>query len=88
MSDTEGQSESRAPVVPEKATQGAETHRSDWRWVEASVWSERMLAALKNGVKGGKWFSLIDNQRWPNKLFAAQGLFTMDTAWELASQSR
>jgi RNA-directed DNA polymerase len=28
--------------------------------VEASVWSERMLTALKNGVKGGKWFSLID----------------------------
>jgi RNA-directed DNA polymerase len=28
--------------------------------VEATVWSERMLAALENGVKGGKWFSLID----------------------------
>jgi len=24
------------------------------------VWSARMLAALENGVKGGKWFSLID----------------------------
>ena len=29
-------------------------------WVEASIWTERMLAALANGVKGGKWFSLID----------------------------
>ena len=29
-------------------------------WIETSVWSERMLAALENGVKGGKWFSLID----------------------------
>jgi RNA-directed DNA polymerase len=28
--------------------------------VEATVWSERMLAALENGVRGGKWFSLID----------------------------
>jgi len=28
--------------------------------VEATVWSERMLAALGNGVKGGKWFGLID----------------------------
>jgi RNA-directed DNA polymerase len=28
--------------------------------VEATVWSERMLAALDNGVRGGKWFSLID----------------------------
>jgi RNA-directed DNA polymerase len=27
---------------------------------EPCVWTERMLAALKNGVKGGKWFSLID----------------------------
>ena len=26
-----------------------------WDWVEASVWTERMLAALGNGVKGGKW---------------------------------
>lgn len=31
-----------------------------WSWVEPSVWTERMLAALANGVKGGKWFSLID----------------------------
>ena len=29
-------------------------------WIETSIWSERMLAALDNGVKGGKWFSLID----------------------------
>ena len=37
------------------ATQGAEAHRRDWGWVEASVWNERtMLAALENGVKGGK----------------------------------
>ena len=43
----------------EKATQGAEAHRRAWSWVEASVWNERMLAALENGVKGGKWFSLI-----------------------------
>jgi RNA-directed DNA polymerase len=25
-----------------------------WAWVEASVWTERMLAALGNGVTGGK----------------------------------
>jgi RNA-directed DNA polymerase len=28
--------------------------------VEAAVWNERMLAALDNGVTGGKWYSLID----------------------------
>ena len=32
----------------------------EWSWVEASVWTEGMLAALENGVKGGKWYSLID----------------------------
>ena len=24
-----------------------------WSWVEASVWTDRMLAALGNGVRGG-----------------------------------
>ena len=28
--------------------------------MEATVWNERMLTALETGVKGGKWFSLID----------------------------
>jgi RNA-directed DNA polymerase len=28
--------------------------------VEPKVWTERMLAALEVGVKGGQWFSLID----------------------------
>jgi hypothetical protein len=30
-----------------------------WSWVEPTVWTERMLTALDQGVKGGKWFSLI-----------------------------
>ena len=33
---------------------------SRWGWTEASVWTERMLATLERGIKGGKWFSLID----------------------------
>ena len=60
MSDTTGQSESQASAVPARATQGAESQGRNWTWVEATVWNERMLAALENGVKGGKWFSLID----------------------------
>src|SRR5271167_3324429 len=43
----------------DEATQGGEAQR-DFAWVEASVWTERMLSALGNGVKGGKWFSLMD----------------------------
>ena len=31
-----------------------------WPWVEATVWTPRMLTALETGIKGGKWFSLID----------------------------
>ena len=73
MSFTERQSESEASVVPKVATQGAEAHRRDWTWVEASVWNERMLAALENGVKGGKWFSLID------KVYRAE---TLKEAWQ------
>lgn len=72
MSDTAGQSESQASAVPARATQGAETHGRDWTWVEATVWNERMLAALENGVKGGKWFSLID------KVYRKQ---TLRAAW-------
>ncbi len=36
------------------------TARDRWDWVEASVWTERMLEALERGVKGGKWHSLMD----------------------------
>lgn len=46
------------PGVP-KAKQGREVAQP-WEWTEASVWNERMLAALERGVKGGKWFSLMD----------------------------
>ena len=31
-----------------------------WAWVDASIWTERMLTALENGVQGGKWYSLKD----------------------------
>jgi len=72
VSDTERQSESQAPGVPKRATQGAEAHGQDRTWAEATVWSERMLAALENGVKGGKWFSLRD------KVYRTQ---TLKAAW-------
>src|SRR3972149_6766925 len=65
------QSESEAPVVPKWAIQGAQTHDRDWSWVQATVWTERMLAALENGVKGNKWFSLIDKVYRPATLAAA-----------------
>jgi len=58
----EARTEARPAEVPEGAMQAgeAEARRERWVWVEPSVWTDRMLAALENGVKGGKWFSLID----------------------------
>lgn len=31
-----------------------------WAWTEASVWTERMVATLERGIKGGQWYSLMD----------------------------
>lgn len=65
------QTQARAPLVPEGARQGADTPERSWAWVEATVWTERMLSALANGVKGGKWFSLMDKVVRPETLTAA-----------------
>jgi RNA-directed DNA polymerase len=46
-------------AVPARATRDGEVQRR-WSWVEPTVWTERMLTALEVGVKGGKWYSLID----------------------------
>jgi len=54
-----------------KATQGAEAVPRI-AGADADVWSERMLSALASGVKGGKWYSLMD------KVFA---LATLTAAW-------
>ena len=40
---------------------------ANWSWVEASVWTERMVSALDNGVKGGRWYSLIDKVCAPKR---------------------
>lgn len=40
-------------------------------WAEPAVWTERMLTALQEGVKGGVWFSLIDKVYSPANLAAA-----------------
>src|SRR5450830_852202 len=50
---------SESVTVPEKAKQ-TESAPTEWAWVDRAVWTARMLAALGNGVKGNKWFSLID----------------------------
>jgi RNA-directed DNA polymerase len=55
----DGQAEAQPQAVPARATRGGEV-RARWAWTEPSVWTERMLTALEEGVKGGRWYSLMD----------------------------
>lgn len=48
-------------------------------WIETSIWTRNMLTALDNGVKGGKWFSLID------KVYS---LKTLNIAWEQVKSNK
>jgi hypothetical protein len=73
-----GMRQQAASGVPEKATQGAEARRQ-WWWTEASIWTERMVSALGNGVKGGKWYSLMDKVVRPT---------TLETAWRKVARNQ
>lgn len=66
-------------AVSEAAKQATLTTVQDWTWVNHTIWTERMLAALGNGVKGGKWFSLID------KVYR---LSTLESAWRQVRKNR
>ena len=57
MTDREREAE---PAAVSGETKQAGEIRARWAWVEPSVWTERRLTALEAGVKGGKWFSLMD----------------------------
>jgi hypothetical protein len=65
-------------VGPKDPKQDGEI-RSRWTWVEPEVWTDRMLAALEEGVKGGVWFSLID------KVYAPR---TLRSAWKKVRSNR
>jgi RNA-directed DNA polymerase len=60
------QTEVTPASVPQ--AQQAGTIPAEWRWVKPCVWTIRMLTALITGVKGQKWFRLID------KVFAERNL--------------
>jgi RNA-directed DNA polymerase len=57
-------------AVPATAQQVGEA-LSPWDWTEPAVWTERMLTALVEGVKGGKWFRLIDKVYAERNLLAS-----------------
>jgi RNA-directed DNA polymerase len=52
--------EKQPSAVPAMAQQDGSALGRLCLWAELSVWTLRMLAALVQGVKGGKWFRLID----------------------------
>jgi RNA-directed DNA polymerase len=47
--------------------------------MEASIWTDRMVSALANGVTGGKWFSLIDKVIRP---------VTLEHAWQRVARNQ
>jgi len=63
-------SETQPPSVPDTATQVGDVLLR-WSWTEHAVWTERMLTALEQGVKGNRWFSLIDKVYSEKNLLAA-----------------
>jgi RNA-directed DNA polymerase len=45
--------------VPAGATL-ADAIRTRWAWTAPEVWTARMLTALEQGVRGGRWYTLMD----------------------------
>jgi len=74
--------EQENPGSADEASQGRDVTsgkpRELW-WAEASIWTDRMVSALGNGVKGGKWFSLIDKVIRPT---------TLEAAWQRVARNK
>lgn len=50
---------SQSAAVPDGASP-ADATRARWAWVAPEVWTDRMLTALETGVRGGRWYTLMD----------------------------
>jgi len=75
-----GLPERQPSSVPARAQQEEEAaRRMRWLFAEPGVWTDRMLAALEQGVQGGAWFRLSD------KVWLARNL---ESAWRKASANR
>ena len=70
------QTERNRAGVPQEATQAGEI-RDRWSWVEACVWTDRMLTALEEG----------ERRQVVNAFSAEQGLFSLTAAYAAACQS-
>jgi RNA-directed DNA polymerase len=58
-------------TVHESDKQSGEERPQRWWWTEPALWKSRMLETLERGVRGGKWFSLIDKVYSEDNLRAA-----------------
>jgi RNA-directed DNA polymerase len=70
---------SKEARVPGTANQASSSGPERWDWVDRTIWTERMLAALDNGVAGAKWFSLID------KVYRRR---TLEASWQQVRSKR
>jgi hypothetical protein len=64
------------PTIVTGATQAKQAGelRDRWWWIEHSVWTDLMLTRLEQSEPTTVWFG----QRWPNRWFARQGLFSLE----------
>lgn len=62
----------RPVTVPFAATPAREPP-SIRTWANPNVWTDRMLTTLEQGVRGGRWHTLIDKVYAPRNLLAASG---------------
>jgi RNA-directed DNA polymerase len=76
--EREGKMQEQPTTVPrETAAQQAgevppkQARRLRWQWVEASIWTDRMLAALETEDEGFVWFRLIDKVYSPKNLWSS-----------------
>jgi len=74
-----GQDDRPSGVEPVGAPKQGGEARFRWDWVEPVVWTDRMLAALEKGVKGGVWYSLMDKVYSPR---------TLERAWEQVRRNK
>lgn len=56
---TDATPEQQPTTVPERATPVGAV-RARWAWAAREVWTERMLTTLEQGVRGGRWHTLMD----------------------------
>jgi RNA-directed DNA polymerase len=66
------------PSVAGTPTQGGDA-RAERPYAKPWIWTDRMLATLETGVKGGKWYSLMD------KVYARE---TLEHAWDQVKRNK